>query len=90
MMSTRTKTVRYTATLPENFVDELKVLAEENKVPSVNFAIKEAVDLYLGQIKKAAYEEQMRMAGQDKNFLARTFECADDFKAIDGEVLGNW
>ena len=89
-MNMRTKTVRYTATLPENCIDELRILAEENKVPSVNFAIKEAVDLYLGQMKKAAYEEQMRMAGQDKDFLARTIECANDFKAIDGEVLGSW
>ena len=41
------KTVRYTTTLPLNYIDELKELAREKKIPSVNFAINKALDEHL-------------------------------------------
>jgi len=84
------KTVRYTATLPLAYVDELKELAKDRIIPSVNFAIKEALDEYLRDRKAAQYKTLMKEAGQDKAFLTRTMSCAEDFSSVDGEVSGKW
>ena len=85
-----TKTIRYTATLPLDHVNELRELAKEKKIPSVNYAINAALDMYIREQKAAEYEAQMKKAGQDKAFLSRTMNCADDFNAIDSEVDGKW
>ena len=84
------KTIRYTATLRLDHVNELRELAQEKKIPSVNYAISIAIDSYIRERKAAEYEAQMKDAGQDKAFMSRTMNCADDFSAIDGEVDGKW
>ena len=85
-----TKTIRYTATLPLDRVNELRGLAKEKKIPSVNYAINEALNMYINEQKAAEYKAQMENAGQDKAFLSRTLNCASDFDAIDSEVDGKW
>ena len=85
-----TNTIRYTATLPLDSVNKLRGLAKEKKIPSVNYAINAALDMYIREHKAAEYESQMKDASQDKAFLSRTMSCADDFNAIDGEVDGKW
>ena len=85
-----TKTVRYTATLPFAYVCELKELAKEEKIPSVNYAINEAIDEYLKEKKASQYKTLLKEAGQDKAFLARTMSNADDFSVVDSEVSGEW
>ena len=85
-----TKTIRYTATLPLDYVNELRGLAKEKKIPSVNYAINEALDMYIRERKTAEYKSQMENASQDKAFISRTLNCADDFSAIDSEVEGKW
>ena len=84
------QTIRYTATLPLDYVDELKELAKERIIPSVNFAINEALDEYLKNRKAAQYEKLMREAGRDKAFLERTMCCAEEFVLADHEGLGTW
>lgn len=41
-MLNTTKTVRFTATLPSVYIDELKQLTKDRQIPSVNFAIRQA------------------------------------------------
>ena len=84
------KTIRYTATLPLNYVDELKTWTKEKIIPSVNYAINEALDEYLKRRKAAQYDALMKEAGRDKAFLERTLICADDFNIVDSEVSGRW
>ena len=84
------KTIRYTATLPLTYVDELKELAKTKKIPSVNFAINKALDEYLKSQKAEHYAALMQEAGRDKAFLARTVGCNEDFYAVDSEVSGTW
>ena len=86
----RQETIRYTATLPLAYVDELKAMAREKKISSVNSAINEALDAYLKNRKAAQYEALMKEAGRDKSFLDRTVKCAEDFKIVDSEVSGEW
>ena len=85
-----TSTTRYTATLPLDYVNELKELAKEKVIPSINFAVTEAVREYIKAIKYARYEASMKEAVQDEAFLARTLKCAEDFKYVDAEVSGEW
>ena len=85
-----TKTIRYTATLPLDHINELRGLAKAKKIPSVNYAINAALEMYIKERRAAEYEAQMKEAGQDKAFISRTMNCADDFNAIDSEVDGKW
>ncbi|MCL2035449.1 MAG: hypothetical protein FWG94_12090 [Oscillospiraceae bacterium] len=84
------ETVRYTATLPMPYVDELKKMAQDKVIPSVNFAINEALDEYMKGRKTALYENLMKEAGCDKAFLSRTMKCSEDFAHVDSEVSGEW
>ena len=89
-MLNTSKTVRFTATLPALYIDELKELAKLQQIPSVNFGIRQALDEYLKQMKKAEYDAQMKAAAKDDAFLKRTFQCAEDFSYSDSEVQGEW
>ena len=82
--------IRITATLPAAFIDELKTLVNSKQIPSVNFAIKQAVDEYLKQIKKNQYEAMMKEAAADKAFMSRTSKCNEDFAFADSEVDSEW
>lgn len=84
------KTVKYTVTLPEESLDELKTLTKNKVIPSVNFAVREAVNVYITQTKKELYEKQMKEAAKDKAFLSRTMESNKDFTFVDSEVDSNW
>ena len=84
------KPVKYTATLPEASVHELKMLAERKVIPSVNFAIREAINLYIVRTKKKMYEKEIQEAAKDKDFLTRTMESNQDFAYVDSEVGRDW
>lgn len=89
MMNT-IETTRFTTTLPVYVIDELKALAKANQIPSVNFAIRQAVDDYLIQAKKKQYSALMKEAANDKAFISRTARCDEDFVFADSEVQGEW
>ena len=86
----RTENIRYTATLPLSYLNELKEMARDKKIPSVNFAINEALEEYMRGRKAEQYESLMKEAGRDKAFLDRTSACMDDFAVVDSEVSGTW
>ena len=86
----QTRTIRYTATVPEPLMEELKALARQKHVPSVNYAILEAVSTYLAEKRVEMYQSAMKEASRDKAFLARTAQCAEDFKYVDSEGLDEW
>lgn len=89
-MKKSSDTIRYTATLPSEYIDKLKELVDSQKIPSVNYAIREAVEEYLVQTKKVKYNEQMKDAAKDEAFINRTMACAEDFSFLDSEVQGEW
>ena len=85
-----TNTVRYTATIPSDYVDELKEMTKEKKIPSINYAINRALDTYMKNQKASQYEALIKEAGRDEAFLARTASCMEDFRFVDSEVSGEW
>jgi len=86
----KAKNVRYTATLPSDCMEKLKEMADMKIIPSINYAINEALLEYIVSRKAAKYEESMREAGRDSSFLGRTEKCDDDFKYADYEVPDTW
>jgi len=84
------QTIKYTATLSDESIQELKALAEKKVIPSVNHAIREAIEMYIVQTKKQVYEKQMQEAAEDERFQKRTIDCNKDFTFADSEVSGSW
>jgi len=84
------KTIKYTVTLPEESLNELKAFTKNKVIPSVNFAVREAINVYIVQTKKELYEREMKEASKDKDFINRTIESNKDFSYLDSEVGDNW
>lgn len=84
------QTIKYTATLSEESIQELKALVEKKVIPSVNYAIREAIEEYIAQTKKQMYEKQMQEAAEDERFQKRTIGCNREFTFVDSEVSGPW
>ena len=75
----KSDTIRYTTTLPISYINTLRDMVKIKAIPSVSFAIIEAMDAYLKSKKAAQFEALMKEAGQDEAFLARTYQCVEDF-----------
>lgn len=82
--------IKYTAVLPAEYVESLKRMAKRKEIPSVNYGIRQAVGNYLNDEKKARYEQAMRQAAQDNDYMARTLEAQEAFAAVDAEEWGEW
>ena len=63
------KTKNYTFSLPLDLLDRLKEHASEGNVPSVNFAVKEALETYVVKIDKENLYKQMKKASEDPLFM---------------------
>lgn len=87
------KGIKYTVVLPEQDLDLLKDLVNGKAIPSVNAAIREAVEEYIVKSRKEIYRKALIDAVNDPEFLSRTNECMDSFKNTDNEVeemTGEW
>jgi len=82
--------VKYTAVLPNEYVNELRELTAKKIIPSVNYGIKKAVGKYLEQEKKEMYRKSMEEAANDPDFMKRTLDAQKDFTFVDCEVGGEW
>jgi len=89
-MSNNIETTRFTATLPIEYIEELKEMAKEKKIPSINFAFIKAIEAYLDEIKKEKYNLLMKEASEDKEFLERNTKCEEDFSDVDREGMDEW
>ena len=90
VMNMQPNNIKYTAVLPVEYVESLKRMAKRKEIPSVNHGIRLAVGNYLKDEKKACYEQSMRQAAQDGDYMARTLETQEAFAAVDTEELGEW
>ncbi len=84
------KNVRYTANLPQIFLDDMKNLAKQGRISSVNSGIRQAVDDFLKKQKAEQFDAMMQEAAKDEAFLERTYTVAKDFEYSDSEVQGEW
>lgn len=82
--------IKYTAVLPSECVDDLKDLASNNFIPSVNFGIRLAVERFVSQSRRELYEKHIKEAAEDKEFINRTLDAQNAFSEPDLEVGGHW
>ena len=86
---TREATVKYTAILPQDCVDELRTMADKKIIPSVNQGIRAAVEGFVTAYRRQEYMRAMRDAAGDKAFIDRTMDTQQAFAAADAED-GEW
>ena len=86
-MNVNSSTSRVTATLPTEQVKMLKQLSLEHRIPSVNFAIRQAVDEYLKQLKKTQYETLMAEALPQNKIKNSQYETLMSDAANDDDFI---
>jgi len=74
--------VKYTVVLPESDIQQLKLLASQKKISSINAGVREAVEVYLVQQKQEAYRQQLQEGMKDPAFIQRNEELMHEFEEI--------
>ena len=90
MPKTKNDTIRYTTVLPVEQVKELKKMAREERIASVNQGIRLAIDNFVKAQNKLIYEQKMREAAEDKDYMNRIAETQADFALLDDEEMSSW
>lgn len=75
----------YTFSLPIDLLDKVREYSNEGYIPSVNFAVKEAIETYVKSLDKQKLYEEMKKASKDPLFLSDLNQVIDDFSNIDYE-----
>ena len=76
----------YTFSLPIDLLNKLKKYSTEGYVPSVNAAVKDALESYVKQVEKHNLYNQMKTAAQDPMFMHDLEEVMNDFSYTDFEA----
>ena len=90
MPKTKNDTIRYTTVLPVEQVKELKKMAREERIASVNQGIRLAIDNFVKEQNKLIYKQKMREAAEDKDYMNRIAETQADFALLDDEEMSSW
>ena len=78
--------VKYTVVLPESSINELKELAGNNKIASVNAGVREAIEEYIVKMKTENYRNELIEAAKDPEFIKRNDDIMKSFRYTDKEV----
>lgn len=78
--------IKYTVVLPESSINELKELAADKKIQSVNAGVREAVEEYIVKIKNENYRNMLKEAVKDPEFLKRNADIMKSFSYADQEA----
>lgn len=81
------KTKNYTFSLPLDLLDRLKEHANACNVPSVNSAVKEAIETYVVKIDKENLYQQMKKASEDPLFMEDLESTMAAFSEVDFETI---
>ena len=90
MLNAREASVKYTAVLPKECLDELKAMTEKKVIPSVSQGIRLAVEDFVTVHRQRTYEDAMREAAADQSFIKRTLDAQEEFAAVDAEGDEIW
>ena len=78
-------TVKSTVNLNRYYKEQLELFVRMNQISSVTEGINAALEAYVKATQKALYEEQMKAAAKDKDFMERTLSAQRDFDNMDSE-----
>ncbi len=80
------KKKNYTFSLPIDQMEKLKNYVNEEELPSLNSAVREAIATYIASHEKQKLKDEMKKAAQDPLFLEDIRETMADFSHSDSEV----
>lgn len=75
-----------TFALPETLLKKLKLLANNNRVPSVNAAVREAIEEYIVKLEREEFRNAMEEAAKDPDFIRDITDTEKDFRRLDAET----
>ena len=75
-----------TFALPEPLLKKLKLLANNNRVPSVNAAVREAIEEYIVKLEREEFRNAMEEAAKDPDFIRDITDTEKDFRRLDAET----
>lgn len=80
------KKKNYTFSLPIDQMEKLKKYLNEEEIPSLNSAVREAIETYIANHEKQKLKKEMKKAAQDPLFLKDLEETMADFSHSNSEV----
>lgn len=75
-----------TFSLPVDLLEELKEYVKDDRIPSVNAGVREALEEYTTKLKKEVLAKEMEKASKDPLFMKDLEDCMNDFDAVDSEI----
>jgi len=84
------QTIKYTAILPQEYVMELRNMAEKKIIPSVNQGIRFAIEDFVKARNESEYKRNMCEAAKDEAFNRRMMDTMTAFEYTDAKVEGEW
>ena len=79
-------TIKSTININRQYKEQLEYLVKIKKINSITEGINNAISEYLKYMQKKLYEEKMKDAKEDKEFLARTMFSQQAFSEVDKEI----
>lgn len=76
----------YTFSLPIDLLNKLKAYSNDGYIPSVNFAVKDAIESYLKLLEKQKLYDEMKAAVDDPMFMDDLKNAMNDFSHSDFEL----
>jgi hypothetical protein len=77
------KSKNVTFSLPPELIEKFKQYAEQDIIPSVNGAVREALEQYAVRMDQELLARSMRQAANDPAFMNDLNSCLQDFAAVD-------
>jgi len=74
-----------TFNLPPELMDKYRAYAKQNYIPSVNAAVKEALEEYALRIEKRVLKDELLKASMDPLFMEDLEESVKAFEIVDTE-----
>jgi len=77
---------KVTFALPDNLLQRLRTLADQKRIPSVNSAVREAVEKYVTDLEREDFRRALAEAARDPEFVRDVRETEEAFRHADAET----
>ena len=84
-MEIETNLKNYTFSLPKDIMEKLKDNIKKENFPSINFAVREALRIFLEKIERENLKKEMDKASRDVLFIGDLKKNMDFFENFDTE-----
>ncbi len=84
---------KVTFALPEPLLEKLRALTYENRIPSTNAAVREALEQYIINLEREDFRRAMEAAARDPEFIKDLKDTEVAFRNVDkesAEMIPEW